>query len=46
MSDVRIDAGPIALVDADSRGFVFYHVTGAVTVVPVHVLKEVLKSGK
>ena len=47
MSDVvRIDAGPIVLVDSDSRGLIFYHATGAITIVPHYVLEEVLKGGR
>ena len=46
MTNIGIDAGEIVLVDADPRGLVFYHASGAVTIVPRHVLKKVVKLKK
>ena len=43
MTDIRIDAGEIVLVDADQRGLIFYHVTGLITIIPHAVLETLLK---
>lgn len=42
----KIDAGPIVLVDADQRGLVLYHETGAMTIIPHYVLKKFLRFGE